>query len=85
MVTESEETENQEIISDKKDMSADDIFGGENLEESESSEEIEKPKESIEEEIQDEKSDSEEADVSPEKKKSDNVQKSFFDTFDENQ
>ena len=40
MVTESEETENQEIISDKKDMSADDIFGGENLEESESSEEV---------------------------------------------
>ena len=41
--------------------------------------------ESIEEETPDDKLDSEEEEVTPDKKKSDNVQKSFFDTFDENQ
>ena len=90
LVSENEEEDNQEIISDKKEMSADDIFGGENLEKTDeivkdivSSEEKEEYTESLEEETPDDKLDSEE--VTPDKKKSDNVQKSFFDTFDENQ
>ena len=91
-MTENEEEDNQEIISDKKEMSADDIFGGENLEKTDeivkevvSGEEKEESLESLEEETPDDKLDSEEEEVTPDKKKSDNVQKSFFDTFDENQ
>ena len=50
-----------------------------------SNEEKEESLESLEEETTDNKLDSEEEEVTPDKKKSDNVQKSFFDTFDENQ
>ena len=47
--------------------------------------EKEESSESLEEETPDDKLDSEKREVTPDKKKSDNVQKSLFDTFDENQ
>ena len=92
LVDEDNQKENEEIISDRKEMSADDIFGGEKvddtneiIEDEESIEEKEESSESLEEETPDDRLDSEKKEVTPDKKKSDNVQKSFFDTFDENQ
>ena len=71
-----QEDEEDNIENDQ--ISADDIFGGEVQEESESEVESEEVKDPDNEEVEDKEE-------QPEKKASDNAQKSFFDTFDENQ